>query len=834
MLRASLVTIRAILFTGAAFTLLHVHPLLSQQAPGDEFWDPRFTRPGGVDGPVNSVVHVNDNDMFVGGNFSLAGTAQASSVARYDRSAHVWSDVDGGVRFADGTRGIVYSMVWYDGVLYIGGAFDSAGGVATANIAQWEGSGWKRVSGDFDAPVRALVAHDGVLYCGGGFSAVGGVPARNVAKYTIATRRWSDVGDGPNSAVFALTTDPDGRLYAGGGFSGCGDSAANHVARWDGTVWRPLGSDPDSNGVDDFVFGLAVGGGHVVAVGDFAAAGGVRANCIASWDPASEKWSPLDTVDSDGGLRAIVAGSGGDLYVAGDITRLAKIDTPRVARWRASAGAWFTCGSGTDGVPVALSISNTTLYVAGTLSRAGNADVANVALWRLVQESWESAGGGANNSVTGDVHAVAFDSRYLYVGGELTQVAGSLVSNIARWDSWSNRWDRLLSGTNGPVYALELVGTDVYVGGSFTRAGGVAADNVAVWSSASETWDAPTRGLHGGIQPVVHALRKAPGGDVFVGGRFDSAGSVAASSIARWNPATSSWSPLGSGVDGTVYAVDVSNDDRLFVGGAFSAAGGTDAFNAARYDDGVWSALGSGTDKGTRGDVFALRVRGDSVIVGGSFVQAGPLLAAGVAVWNDAANAWYRLDTSLVEGSIVRAITLGGGSGGGDVYIGGEFQGVGEIDASNIARWRESPGGWSALGSGVDGPVTTAFARDDELFVGGAFGLAGGLPSWRVGRWSGGTSGVATDSKRIHGSPGFLTSLVGGELIVVVPNMAAGSCSASIVDLCGRVRVMMDGQRRSDDLLVFGTPAAYLSSGPHIVVVKTPFGVSSRLVVVTR
>jgi hypothetical protein len=58
---------------------------------------------------------------------------------------------------------------------------------------------------------------------------------------------------------------------------------------------------------------------------------------------------------------------------------------------------------------------------------------------------------------------------------------------------------------------------------------------------------------------------------MYVGGAFVQAGGAPANYIAKWNG--SSWSALGSGVNGTVWAIAVSGTN-LYAGGYFSAAGG--------------------------------------------------------------------------------------------------------------------------------------------------------------------------------------------------------------------------------------------------------------------
>jgi len=81
------------------------------------------------------------------------------------------------------------------------------------------------------------------------------------------------------------------------------------------------------------------------------------------------------------------------------------------------------------------------------------------------------------------------------------------------------------------------------------------------------SWTALGSGMNGG---PVFALAVS-GGDLYVGGAFRNAGGTVANRIAKWNG--SSWSPLGSGLDNQVQALAISGSD-LYVGGSFTTAGG--------------------------------------------------------------------------------------------------------------------------------------------------------------------------------------------------------------------------------------------------------------------
>jgi hypothetical protein len=80
--------------------------------------------------------------------------------------------------------------------------------------------------------------------------------------------------------------------------------------------------------------------------------------------------------------------------------------------------------------------------------------------------------------------------------------------------------------------------------------------------------------------------------------------------------------------------------------------------------------------------------------------------------------------------------------GSGNLYIGGKFTIVGDVFATNIAKWNGSS--WSALGSGiigdVDFPGVYALAvSGSDLYAGGYFTTAGGGAANYIAKWNGST-----------------------------------------------------------------------------------------------
>ncbi len=106
------------------------------------------------------------------------------------------------------------SIVYDDGTgpaLYVAGRFTSIGGVSANDIARWDGTAWSALGagiglGAVDDIVSALEVYDGALYAGGLFSTAGGQPIADLARWDGWT--WSNAGDDGRDALASLFTDP--------------------------------------------------------------------------------------------------------------------------------------------------------------------------------------------------------------------------------------------------------------------------------------------------------------------------------------------------------------------------------------------------------------------------------------------------------------------------------------------------------------------------------------------------------------------------------------------------------------------------------------------------
>jgi trimeric autotransporter adhesin len=127
---------------------------------------------------VNGVVHaiaVSGSNVFVGGEFTQAGSVSATNIARWDGSNWhpLGSGVSGGVQ-----RRVNSIAVNYYGQVYVGGDFTMAGGVSATNIAKWDGSSWSALGSGVNGVVYALAVNgDNDVFVGGAFTTAGGKPS---------------------------------------------------------------------------------------------------------------------------------------------------------------------------------------------------------------------------------------------------------------------------------------------------------------------------------------------------------------------------------------------------------------------------------------------------------------------------------------------------------------------------------------------------------------------------------------------------------------------------------------------------------------------------------
>jgi hypothetical protein len=654
------------------------------------FSDANWISMGGVPG-ANDRIYAAATDgsgnLYIGGEFTVVGDVVANHIAKWNGSR--WSALGAGTDLP------VYALVVSGSKVYAAGSYFAPWDEYELHfIAEWNGSGWAQLGSGINGQVNSLAVSGSDLYAGGRFTTAGGNAATNIARWDGST--WSPVGSGVggvDSWVNALAVSGSD-VFAGGFFTAAGGIPANYIAKWNGSSWSALGS-----GMDWLVIALTVSGNELYAGGRFATAGGSAANNIAKWDGSN--WSALA-----GGREAAVyalAVSGSDVYAGGEPP--SAFDANPINKWNGSS--WSALGPGVLGSVGALAVSGGDLYAVG--GRVEGSTANGITKWN--GSNWSALGSGTD----GPMRALAVSGGELYAGGYFTTVGGIKANGIAKWDGIN--WSALGSGINGGVLALAVSGSNVYAVGSFTMAGGIEARNIAKWDGSN--WSALGSGLNSFVSASSVSALAVSGSDVYAGGAFTTAGSSAATNIARWDG--TNWTALGAGIPKAQH----NSVRALAVSGSNVYAGGH--FGIAKWNGSSWTELGAGMI----GGVYALAVSGSDLYAGGAFTMVDGIVANGIAKWNG--SSWSALGSQTVTGGRgVFALAVSGSN----VYAGGEFTALigSDIPANRIAKWDGSS--WSAMGSGMNHFVYALAVSGSDLYAGGDFTIAGGKASGYIARAS--------------------------------------------------------------------------------------------------
>jgi hypothetical protein len=644
--------------------------------------------------------------LYIGGSMTTINGVHVDNIARYDGST--WSN-------AGHAPGIINVLAALDdgsgSALYTARSSMSPPGLHVERLTNHV---WSTLPGTFDGGIDAMTVFDDgtgpALYVGGSFTYVDATFANGIARWTGSY--WAPLGNGTNGIVQALRVYDDGNgnaLYAGGTFTAADTVAAAHVARWDGSSWTALGSG--TNGV---VFALETfdggGGSALIAGGQFTSAGGQSVSSIASWNGSSwasvggglRNAAPIGFTPYVTTLTTLDDGRGAALYAGGSFQDAGGIAAESIARW--DGNAWSAAaphGNGAGGNVYSLLVHDDgggpALFAGGSFHEIGGIVANSIAKWNGA--SWSPLSVGLfGNEFDGVVQALANldvgTVHTLIAAGSFTRAGAISAVGIASWDGAN--WSQLGGSANGPVYSLAIddtaTGPGLFAGGDFDSLGQAShVGGIARWNGVA--WEHVGVGMNGAVNALA-TFDDGNGKSLYASGAFSTAGGVITSGVARWNPATSSWSALQGGVNNDAYATAVFDDgsgNALYVGGAFSFAGGISAHGVARWNGSSWAPVGAGLDHGT---VFALGVfddgAGPALYAGGGFTQSGGVPIRGIANW-DGAN-WTPLGAgmSFSTSSIVRALaSVDTGSGrGAELWAGGDFTTAGANPSKHVAVWR--------------------------------------------------------------------------------------------------------------------------------------------------
>jgi hypothetical protein len=322
--------------------------------------------------------------------------------------------------------------------LYVAGDFSSIGGLATSNIARFNGQQWSAVGPGLNGNVHDLASFDfgfgNRLLAGGNVNLAG---SGDLVQWDGT--QWS--------AAPASTPVFTSWIASFGQFQGqffvstpVVHSGLNYIGRWTGTAWTGVAQGLASVVWDQLAYDDGSGIGPALYVAGIPFPAGVpNSVAIARWN--GQSWSGLGNGLNGGEGRALAAfddGGGPGLFVGGSFTTSMGQSAKRIARWK--DGIWTQVGNGFNNTVYALQVfddgTGPALYAGGAFTLSGNTAINHIAKWN--GREWEPLDLGIAG---GSVHALCvFDDDgsgpippALYAVGDFTTAGGTPSPGIARW-----------------------------------------------------------------------------------------------------------------------------------------------------------------------------------------------------------------------------------------------------------------------------------------------------------------------------------------------------------------------------------------------------------------
>jgi hypothetical protein len=217
----------------------------------------------GVNGTVHTLL-VENNKLYAGGEFSVAGSVAAGRVAVYDIKLGQWQALGS----LDST---VRALTFYKGDLYAAGDF-------TGFLSKWNGTSWQDVSQGmmYGKGANTLQVWDTLLVVGGDFELATGALRKNVIAFDGAQPRL--LGMGTPTPVNDLEIH-EGKLYAACNVIDGNDTCALAVFNQESNEWV-VALKPDMSGITEGFDGKAIlklqsYGSSLLAAGDFYCSSGM-------------------------------------------------------------------------------------------------------------------------------------------------------------------------------------------------------------------------------------------------------------------------------------------------------------------------------------------------------------------------------------------------------------------------------------------------------------------------------------------------------------------------------------------------------------------------------
>lgn len=277
----------------------------------------------GIIGGMRAVAYdPSNNRVYVGGDFTAAGTVATRGIAYFDLTAGTWNAMGTGC-LNNGVQDMAFDDA---GNLWVVGSFTQMGGVAnTSRLAVWTGSAWQaRGTGLSGNGTKVEKGPDGLMWIGGVFDTANGVTVYGLTYWNGTT--FVAIGTGPGlgvtgGVVSAMTWGLDGTMYLGGQGPASGFLQDKHLWKYNGSVISVLAD----TGLTGWIYSLYVDekdGMLWIAAAGVTVAGLTMPSRV--WRFNGTAFMPADFIDGGYNWYSIVKGPDTSIYFMGDVTSTVK------------------------------------------------------------------------------------------------------------------------------------------------------------------------------------------------------------------------------------------------------------------------------------------------------------------------------------------------------------------------------------------------------------------------------------------------------------------------------------------------------------------------------
>lgn len=413
-------------------------------------------------------------------------------------------------------------------------------------------------------------------------------------------------------------------------------------------------------------------------------------------------------LNEDAKINAIVS-YGGAMYAAGNFSGHGLRNILSFTTGNASS---LGRGGGLNSEVSSLLVVDDLLYVGGSFTDTVNGStsgVQHVAIYSSTDESWSPLGGGVNGPVTTLVSFpvnMSADSTEVAIGvsGEFNQIlafgsnASFLVQGFAVWVPSQQNWLQNLAidevAYNGQLGASTSIGNETILAGTLTS-DGIASNGVV---SLVDSDGLVLQPFHVGIQT-----------------------NNTSSSFAKRDSTQQE-------LDGVLTGLFDTSDGRnlTILGGHFTSTGtnGSTIENLLFYNGSNSDAItGLGPGVNNTSVFKSLAIQNSILFAGGNVSgSVGPTSLGGFIAYDLSTAQYLSPHPPGLTGDSVTVNSISARPDSTEIYVGGIFQGAGELPCPSVCTFDTSSGQWSQPGASMSGTIfSLQWASNTQLVAAGEF-----------------------------------------------------------------------------------------------------------------